>query len=267
MKMAATIRYIAYISENPEKISTFYNRFLKTEELGRSKEGDISVTDGFFNITFLRKRVALCEPRMENGLNHIGIHVDSIEEIKNRYLKMFARKPVIPESGDVHRGVLRIHDPDGNPVSLSEQPFGINGQRRLPGIRHIAYNAMDPEGMREFYFALFGFEELTSGLAYRNAGRLNRFVGDGFTNLAIHPFYDPSAVGHEMKFGINHLGFLVENLAATMEDLSSAVRIQKRPDDRPYAEFRFTDPEGNRLDLSQTKGWEVGVNQWERVAA
>jgi hypothetical protein len=30
---------------------------------------------------------------------------------------------------------------------------------------------------------------------------------------------------------------------------------------------RFTDPESNRLDLSQTKGWEVGVNKWERVAA
>jgi hypothetical protein len=79
-----------------------------------------------------------------------------------------------------------------------------------------------------------------------------------------------------MKFGINHLGFLVSDLAATMDDLSSAVRIQKRSDNRPYAEFRFTYlgvpptafyPEGNRLDLSQTKGWEVGVNKWERVAA
>jgi hypothetical protein len=51
-----------------------------------------------------------------------------------------------------------------------------------------------------------------------------------------------------------------------MEDLSSAVKINKRPDDRPYAEYRITDPEGNRLDLSQSKGWEVGVNQWERIA-
>jgi catechol 2,3-dioxygenase-like lactoylglutathione lyase family enzyme len=69
-----------------------------------------------------------------------------------------------------------------------------------------------------------------------------------------------------MKFGINHIGFLVANLKATMDDLSSAVTIQKRPDDRPYAEFRFADPDGNRLDLSQDKGWEVDLNKWEKVA-
>jgi hypothetical protein len=69
-----------------------------------------------------------------------------------------------------------------------------------------------------------------------------------------------------MKFGINHIGFLVRDLTATMEDLSSVVKVNKRPDDRPYAEYRITDPEGNRLDLSQSKGWEVGIDQWERVA-
>jgi catechol 2,3-dioxygenase-like lactoylglutathione lyase family enzyme len=263
--MPAIIKYIAFISENPDELSKSYHRFLKTEEIGRSQAGDISITDGFFNLTFFKKRPALCEPRMEVGLNHIGIQVDSVEAVKNQYLKLFPRGPVIPESGDIHHGVLRIHDPDGNPVSLSEQSFGVKEARRLPGVRHVAYNAMDPEGMREFYFRLFGFNELTSGLAYRQAGRLNRFVGDGFTNLAIHPFYDATAVGHEMKFGINHIGFLVSDLSATMTDLSSVVKIQKRPDDRPFAEFRFADPEGNRLDLSQTKGWEVAVDKWERV--
>jgi len=265
--MSATLKYIAYLCDNPENLAKFYSQFFQTERLVESSAGDISVTDGSFNLTFFKKRPALCEPRMEVGLNHIGIQVDDLEAVKNKYLKLYPRKPVIPEAGDVHHGVLRIHDPDGNPVSLSDQPFGVKGDRRYPGIRHIAYNAMDPEGMREFYFELFGFAELTSGLAYRNAGRLNRFIGDGSTNLAIHPFYDPTAVGHEMKFGINHLGFLVRDLRATMDQLSSVVRMQKRPDDRPFAEFRFTDPEGNRLDLSQTKGWEVAVDKWERVAA
>lgn len=265
--MSASIKYIAYISENPANLAEFYNRFFNTKRLGESGAGDVSLTDGFFNLTFFKTRPALCEPRTEVGFNHIGIRVDDIEAVKNKYLKLYPRRPVVPEPADIHHGVLRIHDPDGNPVSLSEQPFGVKGERRCPGIRHIAYNAMDPEGMREFYFHLFGFEELTSGLSYRQAGRLNRFVGDGSTNLAIHPFYDPTAVGHEMKFGINHLGFLVSDLRAIMDELSSVVRIQKRPDDRPFAEFRFTDPEGNRLDLSQTKGWEVGVNRWERVAA
>jgi hypothetical protein len=38
------------------------------------------------------------------------------------------------------------------------------------------------------------------------------------------------------------------------------------PSTRPYAEFRFRDIEGNPLDLSQTKGWEVGVGKWETAA-
>jgi catechol 2,3-dioxygenase-like lactoylglutathione lyase family enzyme len=262
----ATIRYLAFISERPDELAKFYERYLGTKELGRSPAGDISITDGFLNLTFFRKRPALCEPRMEAGLNHIGIQVESIEQAKNLYLKLFPRGPVIPEDGDLHHGVIRIHDPDGNPVTISEKPFGVSEEPRVPGIRHIAYNAMDPEGMREFYSEVFGFVEVPSGLEYRKAGKLNRFVGDGHINLAIHPFYNSGSKGHEMKFGINHIGFLVRDLKATMEDLSSVVKANKRPDDRPYAEYRITDPEGNRLDLSQSKGWEVGINQWERVA-
>jgi hypothetical protein len=63
------------------------------------------------------------------------------------------------------------------------------------------------------------------------------------------------------------VGFLVSDLKATMEDLSAILTIQKRPDERPYAEYRITDPEGNRLDLSQTKGWEVGAGQWDKISA
>jgi catechol 2,3-dioxygenase-like lactoylglutathione lyase family enzyme len=262
----ATIRYLACISENPETLASFYQRYLRTDELGQSAAGDISISDGFLNLTFFKKRPALCEPRMDTGLNHIGIQVESIEQTKNRYLKLYPRGPVIPEDGDLHHGSIRIHDPDSNPVTLSEKPFGVKDDRRTPGIRHIAYNAMDPEGMREFYADVFGFVEVPSGFEYRHAGKLNRFVGDGYTNLAIHPFYNAGSKGHEMKFGINHIGFLVNDLKATMEDLSSAVKINKRPEDRPYAEYRITDPDGNRLDLSQSKGWEVGVNQWERIA-
>ena len=33
---------------------------------------------------------------MEMGLNHIGVQVDSIEETKNKYLKLYPRGPVVP---------------------------------------------------------------------------------------------------------------------------------------------------------------------------
>ena len=52
----ATLRYIACISENPENLTEFYRRFLGTDEIGRSPEGDISITDGFYNLTLFKKR-------------------------------------------------------------------------------------------------------------------------------------------------------------------------------------------------------------------
>ena len=55
----AALRYIAYLANDPEKVVDFYHRFLGTEELGRSPEGDISITDGYYNLTFFRRRPSL----------------------------------------------------------------------------------------------------------------------------------------------------------------------------------------------------------------
>jgi catechol 2,3-dioxygenase-like lactoylglutathione lyase family enzyme len=261
------LRYLAFISEDPEKITDFYNRFLGTKELGRSTEGDISITDGFYNLTFFRKRPALREPTAEFGLHHVGVQVDSIESVKARFMKFNPRGVIVDEGGDVHHGEIRIYDPECHPVSLSEKSFGVSAadEKRFPRVRHIAYNALDPETMLQFYNQVLGLREVPTSYARRQQGLGNRFGGDGFTNLAIHPFYS-RAEGHEVRFGINHIGFLVDNIQATIAELSSVLKIAPRPSTRPYAEFRFRDPEGNALDLSQTKGWEVDVGKWERAA-
>jgi hypothetical protein len=52
-----------------------------------------------------------------------------------------------------------------------------------------------------------------------------------------------------------------------VDDLSKEIPVSKRPDSRPYAEYRLHDPEGNKFDLGQTKGWEVDVNKWAKAAA
>ncbi|HXG51995.1 MAG TPA: VOC family protein [candidate division Zixibacteria bacterium] len=263
----AKLRYIAFISENPEKIADFYNRYLGTRELGRSPEGDVSITDGFFNLTFLRKRASLGEPIAEIGLHHVGVQVESVEEAKGRYLRFNPRGVIVREPDDLHHGEIRIYDPECHPVAVSEKSFGVAAadEKRFPRVRHIAYNALDPETMLRFYSEVFGFREIPTSYVRRQQGLGNRFAGDGFTNLAIHPFYS-RAEGHEVRFGLNHIGFLVDRMEATMAELSAVLKIAPRPSTRPYAEFRFRDPEGNALDLSQSKGWEVDVDKWERAA-
>ena len=263
----ATLRYVAFLAEDPAKLSDFYGRFLGTEELGRSPQGDISVTDGFYNLTFFKKRPALGEMHMDNGLHHIGLEVDDLEAMKGRFLKFNPRGTIIQESGDIHHGEIRIHDPECRPVSLSTSGFGVSTEKekRFPRVRHIAYNALDPEMMLLFYVQVLGLREVPSSYERRQQGRGNRFCGDGKTNLAIHPFYS-GVEGHEAKYGINHIGFLTNEMQAVMAELSTVLKIAPRPATRPYAEARFRDPEGNPLDLSQTKGWEVDVNKWENAA-
>ena len=263
----ATLRYIAYLANDPEKLGEFYRRFLGTEELGRSPEGDISITDGHYNLTFFRKRAGLGEMNMEVGLHHIGLQVEDLEEVKGKFLKFNPRGMIIQEPNDLHHGEIRIHDPECRPVTLSTKSFGVpaSNEKQFPRVRHIAYNALDPETMLLFYTQVFGMREIPSSYLRRQQGRGNRFCADGKTNLAIHPFYS-QVEGHEAKYGINHIGFLTNELQATMAELSSVLNIAPRPSTRPYAELRFRDIEGNALDLSQTKGWEVDVDKWERAA-
>jgi len=263
----AVLRYVAFISEDPEKLADFYRRFLETEELGRSPGGDISITDGFYNLTFFKRRAELHEMRMECGLHHIGLQVDDLEETKNRFLAFNPRGVILHEPSDIHHGEIRIHDPECFPVSLSRRAFGIpSGKKKaFPRLRHIAYNSLDPETMLRFYTQVLGLREVPSSYERRKQGLGNRFAGDGETNLAIHPFYS-RVEGHEAKFGINHIGFLVRDMQSIIAELSRVMQIAPRPSSRPYAEFRFRDAEGNALDLSQTKGWEVDISKWETAA-
>lgn len=262
----AQVRYLSILSETPDDLALFYCRHLGLENLGRSAQGDVTLTDGFYNITLFRIRSELGEARVERGLHHLGVQVDSIKETLKRYSSYNPRGVVCEEAGQFAQGDVRILDPEGNPISLSESCFGVpNHPSRFPRMVHIALNAYLPQATLEFYVEVFGFREVGQSYAWRNMGKKNRFAGDGHTNLAIHPFYVDEP-GHEARYGINHIGFLTKDMERNLESLSGTVDIAKRPDNRPYAEYRLRDPDGNMFDLSQRKGWEIDLEKWDLVA-
>lgn len=263
--MTARIRYLAFLCNDAGRLADFYVRHFGLSELGRNAAGDVSLTDGFVNLTYLQMRAALGEPRMEVGLHHLGLQVDDLERVKDRYLAFNPNGVVVPEEGDLHHGTLRIYDPECNPVSLSTNGFGVSGEtERLPRMRHIAFNALYCEAIRNFYVEVFGFRELKTTEAWRRKGRPNRFLGDGRSNLAIHAFYTDN-FGHEARYGVNHFGFLVPELDRIVAALKAVVPIAERPD-RPYEDYRARDPEGNGIDISYTKGFEVDIDKWDLVA-
>ena len=253
------IRYLAMLCADPAGLAGFYRDCFGLEEMGRTDAGDLTLTDGGFNITLFKQRPQLHEPRMERGLHHLGIAVESLEETLARYRAFDPRGVIIAESGDLQHGEVRIHDPECHPVSLSQRHFGLDGASgAIPRIAHIALNALDTERVRDFYAQVFGFRELFEAHreSMKRPGYRNKHVGDGHTNVAIQTFYSDE-VGHEARFGIAHFGFLVDSSAAMAEVVTRAgATVKARPAHRTQSEIRMRDPEGNGCDLSQ-RGWEV----------
>jgi catechol 2,3-dioxygenase-like lactoylglutathione lyase family enzyme len=274
------LSYLAIVAERPEALAEFYGRHFGLTELGRSAAGDVSMTDGHFNLTFLKRRPGL-EPDDGTGLHHFGLAVDDIREIEARLEEFAPDVELLPEPGDLHHGEYRVHDPNGYAVSLSTRHFGVTPRPRgLPSIRHIALSVPNREEVTSFYANVFGLRETSVSMRRRADNLPARHMGDGNTNLAILP--DPDLIremGEERevderlyalntKGGVAHFGFVVANVDDVMRgmppDLAGA--SNERPGGRrDMAEFRVFDPEWNGIDISQRKGFEVDFDVWVRA--
>ena len=260
----ARLRYLAFLSRDADALGRFYIDQFGMTEIGRSNQGDVSLSDGFFRFGIFQMRPELNEIRMEVCAHHVGVEVESIDETLKLYKDFNPRGVVRDEPGDGGNGQVRIHDPENNPVVLSETGFNLDAEEtHMPRMRHVALGPLCPENTFNFYVEVFGFRELPTSYKRRTMGKQNRFMGDGKTNLAMHPFYN-GTVGFEGRYGINHFGFLIDDLDGTVARLSKVVKTAERPA-RPYEDYRVRDLDGNGVDLSFSKGFEIDVGQWDLV--
>lgn len=264
------IRFIAGLADDPASLAEYYSTYYGLRELGRSAEGDVSLTDGFYNLTFLKRRPGVDEDGDERGLHHFGIEIDDIREIEARLEEFAPRADIKQEPGGLHHGEYRVYDPNNLPISLSVRGFGMQSEDRgMPQIRHVAMMVPRNQEVCDFFMNVFGFRETGSSRRTKATGSPVRFVGDGATAVAI--LRDPARAvadgveppGTNLKGGLNHFGFLVESLDDMLRRLLGPETSQ-RPESRPMAEFRTHDPEGNPIDISQVKGYEVDDDVWVR---
>ena len=119
-----------------------------------------------------------------------------------------------------------------------------------PRIRHLAIIARDPEKLAKFYEQAFGMEIIHGGPASPTIPEPAYYVSDGHITLALLPF---RLEGATPNCGLNHFGFTVEDTEEIGRRLATfgLAKPKQRPGDRPYAEHRAADPEGNVFDLSQ----------------
>ncbi|MGE0653873.1 MAG: VOC family protein [Alphaproteobacteria bacterium] len=124
-------------------------------------------------------------------------------------------------------------------------------------IRHLAIKSPNPQKLADFYESAFEFEVLLRS----ESGAI--YLTDGYLTLALlkcRPEDSPP--------GINHFGIAVEDTDAACLKLVELGLPQPtvRPSNRPYAELRAMDPDGNLFDLSQ-HGYDEEEYLPEREAA
>jgi len=265
--MDARLRYLAVVSERPETLAQFYTTYFAMREIGRTERGDVALTDGFYNLSLLKPSRTDQEP----GFSHFGVEVDDLGEVEARLRDFAPNADLRQEEGDLVHGEYRVRDPNGIVVSLSARQFHMPAaEDRLPSIHHVAMMVPKNDEVLDFYVNVFGFRETSTSKRLRSTpppSLYARFAGDGCTALAILPTpelltqYNYEPEGTLMKPGPNHFGFLVTDIENFLKRLPEGC-LSERPDNRPMTEYRAADPDGNAIDISQHKGYEVDVDRW-----
>lgn len=121
-------------------------------------------------------------------------------------------------------------------------------------LRHIAINVDDLDRDAEFYTKAFELEEV---------GRVGKpdngavYLSDGTINIALIRMSDPNFPNYNPR-GLNHMGFVVEDLDKAIETAESAGAISlvdpKHRDAGATWEMKMKTPSGVAFDLSD-HGW------------
>lgn len=131
----------------------------------------------------------------------------------------------------------------------------------MPRIKHIAIRTPNPEETAAFYVKVFGLEEVGKAGA-------GLYLSDGYINLAVLKSIE--AGGEESPrdvagyAGIDHLGFMVEDMEETCRKLEAEgarplnQRIEmgnpQNPEGQSYYELKYRGPDEQVIDVSGS-GW------------
>jgi catechol 2,3-dioxygenase-like lactoylglutathione lyase family enzyme len=122
-----------------------------------------------------------------------------------------------------------------------------------PRLRHLAFVVQDAKGMADFYRERLGMD------LFHQDPDGSHFLTDGYINLALIQ----QRLDGDVATGFNHFGFAVDDVDVAADRLAEAgvPRPVARATDRPFAEYRAIDPEGNWFDLSAHGFLPPGVGE------
>jgi len=114
----AKIRHIVFHTTDVERLARFYVDVMGLKVVHRAKNGGISLTDGYMNLSIHTNKM----DGKPSGFNHFGFLVDDNEAIVERCRKLGYREP-LKRPGDRHYAEFRAIDPDGNNFDISENGY------------------------------------------------------------------------------------------------------------------------------------------------
>jgi catechol 2,3-dioxygenase-like lactoylglutathione lyase family enzyme len=93
----AKIKHIALTTQDPDKVASFYKEAFGLEEIRRSPNGAVFLTDGYINLAILNWKTEKDADVGANGPNYSGIHhlgfqVDELEEACTKLNKVKAKQ-------------------------------------------------------------------------------------------------------------------------------------------------------------------------------
>jgi len=257
------VKQMAIVCDNAERLEEYYCRWFGFEKLGGGPGGSLYLTDGYLNLALLKKGPGLPEENQDLGLHHVGFQVESIEEVKKRIAELdpSIRLEKRPKEDPYSEYRIAFPEPQGFAIDVSEKGYGVDGEKRIPGIRHIATGDTDPEKKLQFYGRVFGMREVEVGRGSVEGGKRSRgCVADGFVNICL--------VRRESEpRSASHFGIIMRNPGDLVAKIREAypARPELWQPDRAGVEVHIRDVERNALSLSDKKGWEVDVGKWDRI--
>lgn len=125
-------------------------------------------------------------------------------------------------------------------------------------INHVAIMSGNYALESKFYESYFGMKNSAKARPHRAVS-----LGDGYVGMNINP----RRAGRPARF--DHFGIQVDDLDAAIERVRQYdVKVLKRPDTRPFANYSTHDPDGNVYDLTEAGGGNIkdvySHNDWEQ---
>jgi catechol 2,3-dioxygenase-like lactoylglutathione lyase family enzyme len=124
-------------------------------------------------------------------------------------------------------------------------------------LRHIAIQVQDPEVSARFFREVFELKEMSRiGLATPGAEGVI-YLSDGTVNVALIHITNPDFPNFG-KDGLNHIGFVVQDLEETVAKAEAAGAVTQRTGQQIKAgedwEYKMTTPDGVDFDIYDVRG-------------